>query len=254
MGRDLGIPERKDPMNLFKQTSKDKTATRVFSCLFALALLAGCSSPRKPPENITQVVLLPVAPVEKLYTENKGVPLGVLWQSLADRHKSTVFTGSMEATRNSMALALTTALLKELKASGFDAKLLEGVARSPDSPDNIDYTKLPTAHPVLHVYFEDVGMYSSRFSLDYVPRVNVTADLVRPGDKKSFYSDTIYYGADSRGESPTSIPADPRYKWASFGALIEQPKDVSDSYTAAVAAIASRIAANLRPASSTSQK
>lgn len=241
-------------MHPIKQASKAKSATRVFSCLVVLALLGGCASPRKPPENIKQVMLLPVAPVEKLYTENKGVPIGVLWQSLADRQKSTAFTGNMEATRNSMALALTNALLKELKASGFDAKLLEGVTRSPDSPDNIDYTKLPTAHPVLHVYFEDVGMYSSRFSLDYIPRVNVTADLVRPGDKKSFYSDTIYYGADSRGESPTSIPSDPRYKWASFSALIEQPKEVSDSYTAAIAAIASRIAANLRPGASASQK
>lgn len=241
-------------MNRIIQTFKSTRALGIVSCFVAFALLAGCASPRKPPENVTQVMLLPVAPVEKLYTQNKGVPIGVLWQSLADRHKSSVFTGSMEATRNSMALALTTALLKELKASGFDAKLLEGVARSPDSPDSIDYTKLPTVHPVLHVYFEDVGMYSSRFSLDYVPRVNVTADLVRPGDKKSFYSDTIYYGADSRGESPTSIPADPRHKWSSFGALIEQPEEVSNSYTAAVAAIASRIAANLRPASSGKQK
>ncbi|WP_296924790.1 hypothetical protein [Polaromonas sp.] len=241
-------------MNSIKQKIKNTRALGIVSCFVAITLLAGCASRSKPPENITQVMLLPVAPVEKLYTENKGVPLGVLWQSLADRQKSKVFTESMEATRNSMALALSAALLKELKARGFDAQMLEGVARPPASPDDIDYTKLPTAHPVLHVYFEAVGMYSSRFSLDYIPRVNVTANLVRAGEKKYLYSDTIYYGADSRGETPTSIPADPRYKWASFDALTGQPKDVSDAYTAAVAAIASKIASNLRPASSVSPK
>ncbi len=241
-------------MNQIGQKIKTVRALGIVSFFVTLTLLAGCASRSKPPENVTRVMLLSVAPVEKLYTENKGVPLGVLWQSLVDRQKSKAFTESMEATRGSMALALTTAMLKELKARGVDAQMLEGVARPPASPDDIDYAKLQAAHPVLHVYFEDVGMYSSRFSLDYIPRVNVTANLVRPGEKKYLYSDTIYYGADSRGESPTSIPADPRYKWASFDALIGQPKEVSDSYSAAVAAIASKIASNMRPASAASQK
>lgn len=193
-------------------------------------------------------MLLPVAPVKKLYTENKGVPIGVLWQGIADRSKSNTFTESMEATRNSMALAMTTGLLNELKVQGFDAQILEGVARPPASPDDIDYPKLPTTQPVLHVYFEEVGMYSSRFSLDYIPRVNVTAYLVRPQSEESIYNETIYYGADARGDSPKSIPADARYKWPSFDALILQPKEVSDAYGAAVTAIASKIAVNVRAA------
>ena len=197
-------------------------------------------------EKKTQVMVLPVAPVEKLYTENKGIPVGVLWQGLADRIKSNAFTESMEATRNSMALELTTALLKELNESGFDAQLLEGVARPASSPDDIDYVKLPTALPVLHVYFDEVGMYSSRFSLDYIPRVNVTAYLVRPRDEESLYSETISYGADAGSKASRSIASDLRYKWPSFDALIQQPKEVSDAYGAAVAAIASKIAVNLR--------
>ena len=191
-------------------------------------------------------MVLPVAPVEKLYTENKGIPVGVLWQGLADRIKSNAFTESMEATRNSMALELTTALLKELNESGFDAQLLEGVARPASSPDDIDYVTLPTALPVLHVYFDEVGMYSSRFSLDYIPRVNVTAYLVRPRDEESLYSETISYGADAGSKASRSIASDLRYKWPSFDALIQQPKEVSDAYGAAVAAIASKIAVNLR--------
>ena len=199
-------------------------------------------------------MVLPVAPVKKLYTENKGVPLGVLWQGIANRNKSTALTDSMEATRNTMASALTNALLKELNGSGFDAQLLEGVQRPPASPDDIDYPKLPTVLPVLHVYFEEVGMYSSRFSLDYIPRVNVTAYLVRPRNEESLFSETIYYGADAGNKASRSIPSDPQYKWPSFDALIQQPKEVSDAYGAAVAAIASKIAVNLRAISPAEKK
>lgn len=244
-------------MNPIRQTFKNTSVFGNVLCVFVFALLTGCASSSKSPAKltpVTQVMVVPVAPVQKLYTENKGVPVGLLWQGIADRIKSTEFTESMESTRTSMALALTTELLKELKARGFDAQLLEGVARSNSSPDDIDYLKLPTVHPVLHVYFEEVGMYSSRFSLDYIPRVNVTANLVRPSDEEYIYSETIYYGADARSDASKSIAADPRYKWASFDALIQQPKNVSDSYGAAVAAIASKIATNLRATSPSRQE
>ena len=65
----------------------------------------------------------------------------------ADRHKSTAFTEIMEVARNSMVLAMTGELLKELKARGFDAQLLEGVARPPASPDDIDYPQAADCSP-----------------------------------------------------------------------------------------------------------
>ena len=236
-------------MNTNKKCSLGSQAAAAFLCALSFTLLSGCASRGAKPVDaapITQVMVLPVAPVQKLYTENKGIPVGVLWQGIADRIKSNAFTESMEATRNAMALALTTALLKELNGSGFDAQLMEGVARPASSLDDIDYPKLATVLPVLHVYFEDVGMYSSRFSLDYIQRVNVTAHLVRPQDEDSIYSETVYYGADAGSKASRSIPSDPRYKWPSFDALIQQPKEVSDAYGAAIAAIASKIAVNLR--------
>lgn len=239
-------------MTLLNYTSTSSRKPGIFVVTLFMAVLAGCGSSSKVPTNaapVTQVMVLPVAPTKKLYTENKGVPIGVLWQGIADRSKSTAFTESMEATRSSMAVAMTAELIKELKARGFDARILEGVARSAASPDDIDYPKLPTTQPVLHVYFEEVGMYSSRFSLDYIPRVNVTAYLVRPQSEEAIYQQTIYYGADARGDSLKSIPADARYKWPSFDALIQQPKEVSDAYSAAVTAIASKIAVNMRTAS-----
>lgn len=220
----------------------------VLFCATTFALLTACASsgPKPLATPLTKIMVLPVMPVDKLHTENKGVPVGVLWQAIADRSKSAAFTQSMETTRNTMARDLTTALLKDLNGSGFDAQLLQGVERPAASPDDIDYPKLPSANPVLHVYFEEVGMYSSRFSLDYIPRVNVTAYLVRPKNEESIYSETIYYGADAGSKVSRSIPGDPKYKWPSFDALIQQPKEVSDAYGAAVTAISSKIAVNLR--------
>jgi hypothetical protein len=99
---------------------------------------------------------------------------------------------------------------------------------------------------VLHVFFYDVGMYSARFSRDYVPRVNVGAYLVRPRSEAELYDATIYYGADSSGNSSTSVPADARYHWSSFDEIVGNPQEVAGSYDDAVNALAVKIAQNIR--------
>jgi hypothetical protein len=191
-------------------------------------------------------MVIPVMPIAKLHTENKGVPLGVLWYSIADRIKSSDFNERMEVTRKGMGPKLTDALVRQLNAQGFEARVLEGVARPTASPDRIDYKGLPTANPVLHVFFYDVGMYSARFSRDYVPRVNVGAYLVRPRSEAELYDATIYYGADSSGNSSTSVPADARYHWSSFDEIVGNPQEVAGSYDDAVNALAVKIAQKIR--------
>jgi hypothetical protein len=218
--------------------------------LLALGALSGCArvpvAPPAPQAPVTRVMVLPVMPIDRFYTENKGIPIGVLWQSIADRVKSNNFTDDMDAARKAMGPAMTAALVKELKAQGYEAEVMEGVERPADSPDDIDYERLPGTDPVLHVYFSEVGMYSSRFSLDYIPRVNVSAHLTRPKADDALYGESIYYGADSRGEASWSIPADPRHKWPSYTTLSSQPEAVAESYEVAINALAARIAANIR--------
>ncbi|RZL68592.1 MAG: hypothetical protein EOP77_00780 [Variovorax sp.] len=181
-----------------------------------------------------------------MYTENKGIPLGVIWQSIADTIKSNDFTQRLDQTRQGSASRMTDALVNALNAQGFDARVLQGVQRLPKDPNYIDPKKLPTAEPVLHVYFNEVGMYSSRFSMNYVPRMNVYAELIDSGNNDFGYSDYVYYGADARGSAPWSIPADPAFKWGSFNEMVERPQGVTDAYNAAVDAIAMRLAVNLR--------
>jgi len=220
-------------------------ATAVASTLW----LAACSSaPRTPPPlpSITRIMVIPVAPIAKLHTENKGIPLGVLWQSIADRVKGSEFNERMESVRKDMGPKLTAALVEQLNAQGYQAQALEGVVRPAASPDNLDYGKLPTSEPVLHVYFNEVGMYSARFSTDYVPRVNLSAYLMDSKDGDTVYSETIYYGADASGDTSGSVPANARDRWGSFGELVARPGDVARSYDDAVTALATRIARNIR--------
>jgi len=222
----------------------------LIACAFAGALvLAGCGSrPATAPElpTVTRIMVIPVAPIDKLHTENKGVPLGVLWQSIADRVKGSEFNERMEAVRKDMGPKMTAALVQQLNALGYQAQALEGVSRPAASPDHIAYGKLPTSEPVLHVYFNEVGMYSARFSTDYVPRVNLSVDLMTGSDHDSVYSETIYYGADASGESSRSVPANARDRWGSFGELVAKPQEVTRSYDDAVTALATRIAKNIR--------
>lgn len=226
-----------------------------FRCvLLALAftgflVLAGCGSrPATVAElpTVTRVMVIPVAPIKKLHTENKGIPLGVLWQSIADRVKGSEFNERMEAVRKDMGPKMTAALVSQLNAQGYQAQALEGVSRPAASPDNIDYGMLPTSEPVLHVYFNEVGMSSARFSTDYVPRVNLSAYLMTAKDGDTVYSETIYYGADASGDSSGSVPANARDRWGSFGELVAQPREVARSYDDAVTALATRIARNIR--------
>ena len=157
---------------------------RVFAAaVLGGAFLVGCATRSAPvPLNVTRVWVIPVAPIPHMYTENKGVPLGVIWQSIADTIKSNDFTQRLDQTRQSSASRMTDALVNALNAQGFDARVLQGVQRLPKDPNYIDPKKLPTTDPVLHVYFNEVGMYSSRFSMDYVPRMNVYAELIDSGN------------------------------------------------------------------------
>jgi len=219
------------------------------TALLALCLLAGCArSPVTPvePPPVTRIMVLPVMPIAKLHTDNKGLPIGVIWQSIADRVKSSDFNERMEAVRKDMGPKMTAALVRQLSAQGYEAQVLEGVSRPASSPESIDYSQLPATGHVLHMYFNEVGMHSARFSMDYVPRVNLSANLIGPGGQENVYDETIYYGADSSGNASWSVPANPTHRWSSFGELVAKPQEVARSYDDAIEALALKIAQNIR--------
>lgn len=219
-----------------------------FASLLLLAALVGCAkSPIQPASQapVARIVVVPVAPIDKLHTENKGIPLGVLWQSIADRIKSSDFNARMETTRKDMGPRLTAALVRQLATQGYEARALEGAAGRSGLSD-IDESQLPESDAVLRIYLNEVGMYSARFSKDYVPRVNLSAYLVRGKTEDSLYSETLYYGADASGDASWSVPANPDHHWSSFNELFDHPQEVAQSYDYAVDALAAKIVQNIR--------
>jgi len=195
---------------------------------------------------LTRVMVVPLAPIDKLHTENKGIPLGVPWQSAADCIKSSDFNERMETTRKDMGPKLTEALVQQLALRGYEAQAILGAPGS-SAESAIDESKLPSTDAVLRVYLNEVGMSSARFSRDYVPRVDLSAYLVRGETEESLYSETLYYGADATGSKASwSVPANPDHRWSSFNELVEHSQDVAQSYDHAVKALATRIAQNIR--------
>ncbi|WP_418128756.1 hypothetical protein ABL849_20350 [Variovorax sp. 375MFSha3.1] len=222
---------------------------KLLASLLAFGFLVGCArSPVTPVQQapVARVIVVPVAPIEKMHTENKGILLGVLWQSVADRIKSADFNERMEAARKDMGPKFTAALVRQLVAQGYEAQVVEGASGRP-AQSVIDESKLPPTDAVLRVYLNEVGMFSARFSRDYVPRVNLSAYLVRGETEDSLYSETLYYGADATNENASwSVPANPDHHWSSFSELVEHPQEVAQSYDHAVNALATRVAQNIR--------
>ena len=101
--------------------------------------------------------------------------------------------------------------------------LLSDAPRTPDDPDYIEFDKVKTdADAVLHVYYHRVGLYSGRFSTDYLPRVNIGATLYSTERKEELYGEHLYYGVDARAGKDWSVTSDPRYAWPSFEAVMEK--------------------------------
>lgn len=235
--------------------SKTRTARRPIVVLLlsaAALLIGGCgSAPPRPPIPFKAIALVPVLSPAKLYTDNRMVPLPVLpvliASSIANRAKSAEFSRQMEKSRSEMGPQFTRMLLEELQARGFAVHVLEGIARPPTDPEGIDYATLPTQDAVLHVYFNDVSMESSRLSSSYLPRVNVDVVFLPRGDRPDDGTSLSYrYGADASDDGKSwSIPSDPKYRFPDFGALVSRAADVSESWQKAMRETARRIARDL---------
>lgn len=219
--------------------------------LITVSLGACASRPEQPKPDIHRFTLIPVASPLYVSTANKTLALplvpALIVSAIDNSRKSALFDEKLASTRNEMGEKMTAALLKELAAHGFEVTLFENVQRPVDDPDAIDYKRLPTREPVLHVAFTEVGMYAGRLSIDYQPKVNVSAQLwARPDDKAWTVSEQFFYGADSSGDNDWSAPADPKYRYPDFDTLMSKSDEVAESYDAAIQALAKRVASQLR--------
>jgi hypothetical protein len=161
-----------------------------------------------------------------------------LWQSIADRIKSSDFNERMETARKDMGPKLTTALIRQLtrtRLSKRRRRTVTAVAAEGDHPTIDDQQAAPNRCGAATSTLDEVGMYSARFSKDYVPRVNREGLPGARADEDELYSETHLLRRRCerrirRGACPQILD----HHWSSFDELIDSPQEVAQSYDYAV--------------------
>jgi hypothetical protein len=230
-----------------------KLCARAGVIFFGVLLLAGCANTQPaavPQPPVRRIAVISVASPHELKLDRSGALTVVLTGGIGylvdrvDLHdKAKKFQTRMEQVKSELGDATTVAIVRELKARGFDAFVFSDFQRSVEDPDDIDYAKLhPEADTILHVYFGDVGMYAGVLS-DYVPRVDVTVKLISTTSQAELYADYLYYGAEAKKKKKYwAVPSDPKYRYPDFADLLNRPDSVAESLHAGADALGQRIA------------
>jgi hypothetical protein len=224
---------------------------KVMALLSMLALMPACATHPKTaasrPAEIKRIAIIP-ASNPKLYSfENAAPPIGgypfQFWVNKADsKSKGKIFNDRLSSQPAKLGDELTEEVATALRGRGFTVQILEGLPRPADDPDNVDYDKISTnADAILHVWISEVGVYSSGFSLDYIPRVNAGGKLFIKGQEDNIYNEDIYYGVDARKGKEWAIVPDPKYAYRSFDLVISNIDELRSAYAAGVLEISERM-------------
>mgnify|MGYP001325390923 CR=1 FL=1 len=174
------------------------------------------------------------------------IPLSGTLNHLDSKEKSKLFGEKLKPLDASRARTFARNVADDLDRLGYHARILEDVARDPEDPDAVDYERLATsADAVLHLRFSTVGLYSSRTSTQYVPRVNASGVLVVKGQEDYLYDREIYYGADARAGKSWAIVADEQYAYPTFEAVMSNLDAIRGAFDAASRAIGQRLASQV---------
>ncbi|NUZ04726.1 hypothetical protein [Piscinibacter koreensis] len=229
---------------------------RTVGLMLAALVLAGCASrpaaPELPKPVVKTVGLLPVAEPAEITLENLNAislfsPITSVGFAQDSRVKNRQLVEKLTAQKLALGGELTAHLTQALEKSGYRVVLLTDVPRKPDDPDYIEYEKVKTdADAVLHVYYHRVGLYSGRFSIDYLPRVNIGATLYSTQRKEELYGEYLYYGVDAREGKDWAVVADPRYAWPSFDVVMEKSEEIGNVFKTGGRLLVDRLIPQLR--------
>jgi hypothetical protein len=224
---------------------------KMVAVLSMLALMSACATHPKPtasrPAAIKRIAIIP-ASNPKLYSfENASPPIGgypfQYWVNKADsKSKAKIFNDRLNSQPAYLGDELTEEVVTALRSHGFTVQILQGLPRPADDPDNVDYDKISSdADAILHVWISEVGVYSSGFSLDYIPRVNAGGKLFIEGQDDNIYNEDIYYGVDARKGKAWAIVPDAKYAYRSFDLVMSNIDELRSAYATGVREIGKRM-------------
>ena len=223
---------------------------RLALLLPAAVVLAACAAkgPPLPKPTIRSIaVVLAEEPAEYGLQNVSGlqflVPLAATANHVDSQQKAKILNQRLSGQRPAAAQAFNTAVLDALRASGYDVQVLKDAPRAPGDPDSLDFAKLrTTADAVLQLRFTAVGLYSPRASNDYLPQVNGHGTLVTPDGKRYVYDAQVYYGADAKAGTDWSVPADRRYAYPTFEAVLADLDGVRSAFETGGREVGARMA------------
>ncbi len=229
--------------------------------LLCLILIPGCANhaAQKATQaalkgNVQRVAMVKVEEPKLEIKKNGGVgaflgPIGVLVEKDYLKTKMAEFTNSTQDHKLLLGSKMSTALQKELSASGYKVTVLPDDIKSADIDDldDLDYSKIQSGDDaILHVYYDYAGFFSNYTSLTYQPQLHITMKLIAMKDKTELVDETIAYGTDARKETNDSVPADPKYAYSTFNELIEKAPEAEEGLDKGVEALAKHVVKQLR--------
>lgn len=212
---------------------------RMTTILFALMLSTACATHPKTVATkpvIKRIAVIPASDPRWYTFENAAPPVGgypfQFWVNKFDsKSKAKLFNDKVSPQSAALGTNLTEQVVTSLRDHGFKVEILEGVTRPPDDPDNIDEDKVSTdADAILHLRISEVGLYSSGYSRNYIPRVNVSGKLFVRGQEDNVYDEDLCYGVDAKKGKVWAIQPDAKYAYPSFDAVMARIEEVRSSF------------------------
>jgi hypothetical protein len=227
---------------------------RMATTLFALVLSTACATHPKTAATkpvIKRIAVIPASNPRWYTFENAAPPVGgypfQYWVNKFDsKSKAKQFNDKVNVQSAALGTDLTEQVVASLRDHGFIVEILDGVYRPTDDPDNIDYDKVSTdADAILHLRIAEVGLYSSGYSRNYIPRVNASGKLFVKGQEDNVYDDDLCYGVDAKKGKEWAILPDAKYTYPSFDEVMTRIVEVRSSFADGTREISTRMSGQI---------
>jgi hypothetical protein len=225
-----------------------KHAAALLAALMTISCASHPAPTPAPLPTIHRIAIVPATDPRWLTFENAAPPIGYpfqFWVNKIDSHsKAYRFNEAVDPRKLALAQVITVVVAQRLRERGFEVEVLQDVARPADDPDSIDEDRIAATagdDAIVHIWIDEVGMYSGHLSAQYVPRVNLRGKMWTKWRDDSLYSDEADYGVDARKGKSWAIFPDPRYHWGSFDELIANMQEVRAAYATGAQLAATRL-------------
>lgn len=233
---------------------------KLFISIVLLLLTTACSTQPKstaPKPVIKSIAIIPATnplhySIKNFSAARLAVPLIGTANYLDGRSKANTFTARLGTQATSLGTDFTEEIASSLRSYGYEVSILN-IVRQADDPDNVDHESIQAdADAILHLKFDDVGLYSSETSLVYLPRVAAVGTLfiIKKGEEIELYDHEVDYGANTglgvAGDQP--IPPDGKYAYPTFEAALQNIDGVRKAFDTGAQEIGKRMAFEIHEA------